>query len=134
MENPKNKVRVSYFPRYETVRLLLPIWNGENVSRVKSLRNAIYNLRGTPQSPLNWLDPPTWIRERLNGSDRELANEIWHASEGRVNPRHTDGSWIVCTRFQLLHQESGWYSQLVRRWKRIYREPTWRDRVQNRFA
>lgn len=101
----KNKVRVSYYPTYENVRILLPIWNGKNVRNITKLQSSIEAHRGTPQSPKDWKDPPTWIPEYLNGNDRELAEEIWLKSHGKVNPRHTEGSWIVVYKFNLMEQE-----------------------------
>ena len=42
----------------------------------------------------------------MNGNDRELAEEIWRESNGKVNPRHTEGSWIVVYKFKLMEQGS----------------------------
>lgn len=95
---------VPYLPRHATVRALLPIWNGKSIQAVKKLRKAIQSKIGTPQSPVDWSDPQSWINERLDGSDRELASEIWQGSNETVNPRHTDGAWIFCSRYELLKE------------------------------
>ena len=54
MQKSKNKVQVSYFPTYETVRLLLPIWNGKKARNITKLQSSIEAHRGTPQSPKDW--------------------------------------------------------------------------------
>ena len=94
-----------YLPTYDRIRLLLPIWRGKNIRIVRECLSSIESQRGTPQTPVDWSDPDTWISERLNGSNRELASEIWRKTDGRVNPRYTYGAWIFCTRHRLLLPE-----------------------------
>ena len=57
---------------------------------------------GTPQNPVNWRDPDTWITDRLSGQSQELASEIWTESGKSVNPRYTDGAWILIRNYELL--------------------------------
>lgn len=106
LETEQSRIKgfVSYLPRYATVRALLPIWDGKSIHSVRRLRKAIQSKIGTPQSPVDWSNPDSWINERLHGSERELASEIWEGSDGTVNPRHTDGAWIFCTRYELLKE------------------------------
>ena len=103
-KNQQSRIKgfVPYLPRHATVRALLLIWNGKTIHTVRKLRKAIQSKIGTPQSPVDWSNPNSWINERLDGSDRELASEIWQRSDGTVNPRHTDGAWIFCRRYELL--------------------------------
>ncbi|MCY3540424.1 MAG: AAA family ATPase [Gammaproteobacteria bacterium] len=105
MQNLKSKVKIPDFPSFEIVRTLLPILKGKNIYTVRGLQNSIDTSTGTPQAPTDWSDPDTWIQERLHGSDRELADEIWQQSNGTVNPRYMRGPWLLCNRFQLLKRE-----------------------------
>ena len=96
------RVRTPLFPTYREVRHLLRIWPGRPRKQVTGLAATIAQLRGTPQSPVDWTEPDVWIPERLSGSDRELAAAIWTQSKGAVNPRHTRGHWMLANRFGLL--------------------------------
>ena len=61
-------------------------------------------LRGTPQEPVSWENPETWIDERLKGSDQTLAKRIWSVSGHRVNPRYLRGPGIVAERYGLIEE------------------------------
>ena len=39
--------------------------------------NAIWNLRGTPQEPVDWQNPDQRIPERLSCTFKEFALTIW---------------------------------------------------------
>jgi restriction system protein len=56
------------------------------------LMQSVRSQTGTPQAPVNWSDPDTWITERLEGEDAQLARRIWEESNHIVNPRYLDGS------------------------------------------
>ena len=99
-ENPR--VRIPHFPLYSEVRSLLPIWHGRSRSQITGLRSTISSLWGSPQSPVDWTKPDVWIPERLQGADRELAEAVWQKTEGRVNPRHIYGHWLLACAYELL--------------------------------
>ncbi|MYI78015.1 MAG: restriction endonuclease, partial [Gammaproteobacteria bacterium] len=100
-------VTIPHFPKSKDVRLLLRFWEAKNLEEVTGLRKSIQSLRGTPQKPVDWSNPQTWISERLKGKDRELASDMWNMSNHTVNPRHTDGAWTLCRRFKLLKEKRG---------------------------
>ena len=99
-------VRVPHFPVYSELRHLLAVWCGRPRKQVTGLRASVLELRGTRKSSVDWTDPATWISERLDGSDRELAQAIWDRSKGAVNPRHIYGHWLLAQRYGLLQEDS----------------------------
>jgi len=101
------RVRVWWFPSYAGVRHLLRIWAGRRKSHVTGLHKTLAQLRGTPQKPVNWQDPDSWIREKLDGRDRKLAQAIWTESGGAVNPRYTEGAWSLSQTYELLSVDAG---------------------------
>lgn len=103
----ERRVTVPLFPKYPDVRSLLRFWEAKKAEDILGLRKSIQSLCGTPQKPVDWSNPQTWISERLKGKNRKLASEIWNLSNRTVNPRHTDGAWILCRRFNLLIEKSG---------------------------
>lgn len=96
------RVRIPLFPTYREVRDLLKVWPGRPKAQVTGLHSALAQLRGTPQNPVAWTDPDTWIPEKLSGSPRDLAMSIWTESDQRVNPRHTYGHWLLVRKYKLL--------------------------------
>ena len=102
MSERTTKVRTPLFPLYSEVRKLLPIWEGVTQSNVRGMINAIHEQTGTPQNPVDWSDPDTWIPERLTGEERELAQRIWEETGKTVNPRHVYGSYLFISGFDLL--------------------------------
>ena len=96
------RVRVPVFPPYSEVRQLLKVWPGHPKTTVTGLHSALVQLRGTPQNPVDWTNPDTWIPEKLSGPTRDLAMAIWNESDNRVNPRHTYGHWLLAQKYALL--------------------------------
>ena len=96
------RVRVPWFPVYGEVRRLLGIWPGFTKSRVTGLHRTLAQLRGTPQNPVDWRDPDSWIQEKLDGEDRKVAQAIWTESGKSVNPRYTSGHWMLSRSYRLL--------------------------------
>lgn len=96
------RVRIPLFPTYCEVRDLLKVWPGRPKAQVTGLHSALAQLRGTPQNPVAWTDPDTWIPEKLSGDTRDLAMSIWTESDQRVNPRHTYGHWLLVQKYKLL--------------------------------
>lgn len=55
---------------------------------------------------MDWTKPDVWIPARLQGDDRELAEAIWQKTEGRVNPRHVYGHWLLSCAYHLMAENS----------------------------
>ena len=106
-EGADRRVRIPHFPRYDEVRLVLPVWAGMARAEVTGLRSTIAMLRGTPQEPVDWSSPDEWIPQRLVGSDRDVALAIWTGTDKRVNPRHVYGHWLLATNYGLLDEDNG---------------------------
>ncbi len=96
------RVLVPWFPVYGGLRHLLQTWAGCRKSHVTGLGRTLAQLRGTPQKPVNWRDPDSWIQEKLDGEDRKLAQVIWTESGKSVNPRYTAGQWSLSQKYELL--------------------------------
>lgn len=62
----------------------------------------IMDQTGTPQNPVDWSDPDTWIAERLTGASAVLAKRIWEESNHELNPRYTRGPYFLINGFELL--------------------------------
>ena len=107
------RVRVPYFPDYSELRQLLRVWPGRSRTQVTGLRATVIELQGTRQKAANWTDPATWIPERLQGGDRELAQAIWDRSRGTVNPRYTYGHWLLAQRYDLVRARADGVLQLT---------------------
>ncbi|HVZ41085.1 MAG TPA: restriction endonuclease [Candidatus Kapabacteria bacterium] len=97
-----HRVRTPLFPRYATVRHLLTLLDGVPKAALTNLIGAIADRTGTPQNPVDWSDPDSWIGERLSGADAELARTIWNRTNRTVNPRHLYGSYLFISNFDLL--------------------------------
>ena len=102
MEDKASRVRTPIFPTYSEVRQLITIFDGICKSDVIGLINAVNDQRGTPQNPVDWSEPDTWIKERLNERNAELASFIWRRSNQTINPRHIYGSYLFINGFKLL--------------------------------
>jgi len=98
-------VKIPLFPSYIKTQLLIKSLNGEGESEYKSMWNGIWNLRGTPQEPVDWQNPDQWIPERLSGTDRELALMIWKETNHQVNPRYVQGIQFLIDGYDLLTTE-----------------------------
>lgn len=102
MISTQRKVRTPLFPTYTEVRCLLSIWEGASKDTVYSMIKAIREQTGTPQNPVDWSTPDSWIPERLADSDAEIAWRIWQESKQTINPRHVYGSYLFVNNFELL--------------------------------
>ena len=107
------RVRVPHFPVYSELRHLLRILCGRTRKQVTGLHATIRDLQGSRQRVVDWTDPTTWISERLSGSDRELAQAIWHQSDREVNPRHIYGHWLLAQRYDLLREDEMGFLQIT---------------------
>ncbi|MCY3610625.1 MAG: restriction endonuclease [Gemmatimonadetes bacterium] len=109
------RVRVPWFPIYGELRHLLRIWPGFTRSNVTGLHKRLAELRGSPQNPVDWQDPDSWIRAKLKGEDLKLALAIWTGSDKSVNPRYTSGAWILSQKYRLLADGSDGNLRLTER-------------------
>lgn len=110
-----HKVRTPIFPTYAEVRHLLRILPGVPKTEFTGMIAEIHQQMGTPQNPVDWTDPDTWIAERLRGASTTLARRIWEESEHVVNPRHTYGSYLFINGFDLLQPDGEGIYRLTKR-------------------
>jgi restriction system protein len=97
-------VHTPLFPLYSTTSELMRILDGESVVLFKNMWNAIWSLRGTPQNTVDWTNPDEWIKDRLSGQERAMAEKIWRKSNKKVNPRWTRGAQFLITNYELLEE------------------------------
>lgn len=109
-EEKELTVRAPLFPLYSHVKHCLRAWDGEMIKAVRDMMTAIHDQTGTPQNPVDWSDPDSWITQRLTGENARLAEKIWLASGKTVNPRHVYGCYLFINRLDLLDQSSGTYA------------------------
>ena len=102
-------VQAPYFPTYKIIGHAIRALDGEPVSRIREMMNAIYEHRGTPQAPVDWSSPDIWIDARLSGELQTLAHKVWESSLKALNPRHLRGSYLFINRLKLLDQVAGTY-------------------------
>jgi restriction system protein len=102
-------LKIPLFPEYATVVALLKLLDGTTVTSFKSMWNAIWELTGTPQNSVTWTDPDTWIEERLSGTDKATALNIWLGSNKTVNPRWIRGDQFLINGYKLIEEVSGVY-------------------------
>lgn len=110
-----HKVRTPIFPTYSDVRHLLRILPGVPRIELMKMLADIRDQTGTPQNPVDWSDPDTWVAERLNGASAALAGRIWQESENQLNPRYTRGPYFLINGFALLAPNGGGVYQLTDR-------------------
>lgn len=95
-------VRTPLFPLYSEVRHLLTLLDGVSKPLVTGLIQRVHDQMGTPQAPVDWSDPDSWIPERLANDQAELALRIWQLTDHAVNPRHIYGSYLFINSERLL--------------------------------
>lgn len=95
-------VKTPLFPLYSEVSNLLAIWNGIHKSIISGMLKVIFDQCGTPQNPVDWSAPDSWIEERLKGAHKDLAHRIWSESGKTANPRHAYGSYLFINTHELL--------------------------------
>ncbi|MBN2092636.1 restriction endonuclease [candidate division KSB1 bacterium] len=100
-------VKIPLFPSYQQTQLFMKCIAGKKENEYRSMINSILALRGTPQEPVEWLEPEKWIPERLSGKERELAANIWEGTTHQVNPRYVRGIQYLITGYELVSVENG---------------------------
>jgi restriction system protein len=109
MDDKEKQVRTPLFPLYSDVRACITAWQGETAKSVLELINTIHSLTGTPQDPVDWSDPDSWIADRLVGESARLARKLWDDSGKKTNPRHIYGCYLFINSMNLLDRSSGTY-------------------------
>ena len=94
-----------WLPTFSQLRGFLTAVEGIAVPELEALEAAIVKLRGTPQEPVSWENPETWIEERLQANDQAVARRIWARSKHKTNPRYLRGPGIVAERYDLTEQD-----------------------------
>lgn len=102
-------VRAPLFPTYRDIANAMRAFRGEEVGTVRETIKAIMAQTGTPQNPVDWSDPDTWISERLVDDCRRFAEKVWGSSEKTLNPRHMYGCYLFINRVALLDRPEGVY-------------------------
>ncbi|MBX3597755.1 MAG: restriction endonuclease [Rhizobiaceae bacterium] len=102
-------VQAPLYPLYSDVAHAIRLMDGEPVQRVRDLISNIANQMGTPQNPVDWSDPDTWIGERLSGESETLARKIWDGSGKTLNPRYLNGCYLFINPLHLLEKDAGVY-------------------------
>lgn len=97
-----HRVRSPWLPTWSMVRTLLELWDGVPAADIDGMWRDVIAQAGTPQAPVDWSDPDTWIAERLSGSSRALADRIWQGSARTVNPRYVHGSMLFARLYELM--------------------------------
>ncbi len=87
------------------------------------LHSTLSDLRGTPQSSVDWSNPAEWMPSRLAGDDLGTAQAIWTRSGGLVNPRHTTGVWLLARNYALLDEGGDGSLSLSERGRTFIDEP-----------
>lgn len=98
----ERQVRVPLFPTYAAARQFMRVTSGTEVSVYRNMVQDIRDQTGTPQNPVNWSDPDTWIKDRLSGPSATLAHRIWTESGETLNPRYTQGKYHLANTYSLI--------------------------------
>ena len=101
-----HKVRTPIFPTYADAELMLSCGEGHTKSDLFGLFQAIRAQTGTPQNPADWTDPGLWIGQRLQGTQRQIAEHIWASSQHQSNPRHMYGAYMLCVTHQFWERQA----------------------------
>lgn len=86
LPNPK----VPHYPTNDSERSFLVLVNGQSQRTFFDMRTTVERQVGTPQENQDWTNPDEWIPRILSGEYQTLAQHIWTASEGTINPRYLD--------------------------------------------
>lgn len=108
MTNPKEYVvRTPLFQNYSEVRMLMSALAGAiKRQELREYLKAIWDQTGTPQETVDWSKPDEWIPQRLKGRQRAVAEQIWEASAGHLNPRHIYGAYLFVNSYELLKPDT----------------------------
>jgi restriction system protein len=76
MEITASRSLTPHLPEYHVARHFLRILKSVPYTLYRSLYNNIWEQRGNPKETVDWTNPETWIPERLDGLEQELALRI----------------------------------------------------------
>ncbi|WP_419236305.1 restriction endonuclease [Serratia fonticola] len=107
------KVITPLFPTYAQVRAMLKAVDGLQLKSVRNMITAVHEQAGTPQNPVDWSEPDSWIKERLKGEDAEIAQRIWDTDEHVLNPRHSYGCYMFINNFAFMEIDTEGYWHLT---------------------
>ena len=96
------KVRAPLLPTYAQVVAFLRTVNGTSAKLIRQMITLIHEQTGTPQNPVDWVNPDEWIPERLSGEYAALALKIWQQDDHVLNPRHCYGAHLFTNNHGLL--------------------------------
>ena len=88
------KVITPLFPTYAQASAMMKATSGIQLQSVRNMITAIHEQTGTPQNPVDWSEPDSWIKARLKGEDADLAQAIWNTDDHILNPRHSYGCYL----------------------------------------
>lgn len=94
------------FPTYAQTTAMIKAISGYTRKAVHGMINEIREQSGTPQNPVDWSDPDSWINERLNGESAEIATKIWQQDNHVLNPRHSYGTYMFLNNGELMAIDS----------------------------
>lgn len=112
-----------HLPLYSKARHFLRILDGVPYTLYRSTYDQIWEQRGSPQQQVEWTDPDSWIPERLNGQERDLALRIWRESNRKLNPRYLRGTWSLSTKHELLTRDAQDILRITERGQQFLTEP-----------
>lgn len=92
-------------PEYHSTRHFLRILDRVPYTLYRSMYNSIWEQRGNPKKTVEWIDPETWIPERLRDEEAILAQRMWQESHQELNPRYTRGHWYLATKHRLIERD-----------------------------
>jgi restriction system protein len=99
-------VRVPDYPTYRQVRAALPVFAGRDRDEITGMTRQLAEQGAEASETLDWSDPESWIPERLDGQERELAQALWRKTKGAVNPRYVAGIWLLASGYGLLADDA----------------------------
>jgi restriction system protein len=111
MTEAPNTVQAPWFPTYAELAHAIRAFDGEPVKRVRDTITANLEQMGTPQSPVDWSDPDTWINERLSGELQSFARKVWDISGKTLNPHYLRGCYLFINNMKLLDVANGIYQK-----------------------
>ena len=114
-----HKVRIPLMPTYRETRAVMKVVAGTPRSDLMKLIKDVHDQMGTPQNPVDWTDPDSWIDERLDGTSAALARRIWQETGKSVNPRHIRGSYFLFNHYELLKADGEDVLRLTDRGRRF---------------
>ena len=109
MTQPSGTAQAPPSPTYAEIGAVVRLLDGVPAKHVRDLMNAIFELAGAAERPIDWSDPDCWIDERLRDELRTLARKLWDGSAKALNPRYLYAHYNFINRLRLLQPVGGVY-------------------------